>query len=65
MAVDGVIYATRLGDSLSTGAEGRRRVGGGWFDGGGAAERVQSGRLLERRIFMPGVMRNSVSVDGN
>lgn len=57
------------GDSLSTGAEGRRRAGGGWLDGRGAARRCgegkRSGRLLERRIFMPGVMRNSVSVDGN
>lgn len=50
------------GDSLSTGAKGRR-VGGGWLDG--AAGRERSGRLLERRIFMPGVMRNSVSVGGN
>ncbi|KYQ46594.1 hypothetical protein ALC60_14343 [Trachymyrmex zeteki] len=31
MAVDGVIYAAQLGDSLST--EGRSRVGGGWLDG--------------------------------
>jgi len=53
------------GDSLSTGVEGRRRVGGGWLDGAAGRRRVRSGRLLERRIFMPEVMRNSVSVDGN
>lgn len=28
-------------------------------------EKAVLGRLLERRIFMPGVIRNSVSVDGN
>lgn len=53
------------GDSLSTGAEGRRRVDGGWLDGTAGRGREWPGRLLERRIFMPRVMRNSVSVDGN
>lgn len=71
MAVDGVIYAAQLGPEIrGTGAE---RVREGRREDGNEGERAEEeaeeeavlGRLLERRIFMPGVMRDSVSVDGN